>query len=92
MVWSQDWGLCLKAPIRCLKVRVRFSAHSAQVRGEVGLLTQLAMPDEAVHIPQWLRDISVWACSRKCWYLQDCCGLESRLGFMSEGSNQVPKS
>ena len=41
VVWSQDWGLCLKARIRCLKVRARFSAHSAQVRGKVGLPTQL---------------------------------------------------
>ena len=90
VVWSQNWGLCLKAPIRYLKVRARFSAHSAQVRGEVGLPTQLAKPDEAVHILQWLRDISVWACSRKRWYLQDFCGLESRLGFMKTGRYQPP--
>ena len=42
--------------------------------------------------PKQDRDISVWAGSRKCWYLQDFCGLESRLGFMSEGFIQVPKS
>ena len=45
VVSSQDWGLCLTAPFRYLKVRARFSAHSAQVRGEVGLLTQLATPE-----------------------------------------------
>ena len=28
MVWSQDWGLCLRAPFRYLKVRARFSAQA----------------------------------------------------------------
>ena len=42
VVWSQDWGLCLKAPIRYLKVRARFSAHSAQVREKADFATHLS--------------------------------------------------
>ena len=39
VVWSQDWGLCLKAP---LKVLARFSAHSAQVRKNAVFATHLS--------------------------------------------------
>ena len=46
----------------------------------------------SVPFAAWFRDISVWACSQKRWYLQDFCGLESRLRFMSEGSIEVTKS
>ena len=41
VVWSQDWGLCLQAPFRQLKVRARF-LHTLLRRCQLGKKADLA--------------------------------------------------